>query len=568
MSTSTLPIDEETNWRQRIALTVIGIAAILVVYTLLYQWASSAFVGQDISFAQALQKTVEIVTTAGFGGDTDVWEQSDRFALLVVFMNLSAVLLVFVAIPLYAVPLFRQAMKTRPPTTTDLTDHVIICGYSAQDEVLCKELQDINISYLYVEPDPELVMELNERGANAIVGDLESADTYRAANATHAQALVADIDDETNPTVILSAKQINPDLRTISVIKELEVETYHRYAGADDIVSTRQLLGKSLGLRAAGTYAEKLQQAIEVESDLQITGLLVEKGSNLVGQTLRESKAFDRMGVTIVGAWIGGKFVVTPDPDTVIEENTILLITGAHDAFEDLQTRQIPAHDTHEPRVVVCGYGSVGRSVVETLQAEGIEVEAIDIESKDGVDIVGDITDPETFERAALEDARAVVLSIDEDTTTIYATLILNQLAPDTEIIARADGEDSVQKLYNAGADFVLSLSNLTGESLASLLIEESDILTPDANFEFIRASVPAFAGQSLGELDLRNQTGCTIVAVEHDGEVLTDIGASFTIEADDVLIVAGSEESRNRFHQLVTEMEKMTTVDSSQKIT
>ncbi len=557
MSTSTLPIEEETNWRQRIALTVIGIAAILVVYTLLYQWASSAFAGQEISFAQALQKVVEIVTTAGFGGDTDVWEQSDRFALLIVFMNLSAVLLVFVAIPLYAVPLFRQAMKTRPPTTSDLTDHVIICGYSAQDEVLRKELQAVDIPYLYVEPDPDLVMELNERGVNAIVGDLESADTYRAANATHAQALVADIDDETNPTVILSANQVNPDLRTISVIKELEVETYHRYAGADDIVSTRQLLGKSLGLRAAGTYAEKLQQAIEVESDLRITGLLLEKGSDLVGQTIRETKAFDRMGVTIVGAWIGGRFIVTPDPDTVIEGNSILLVAGEHDNFENIQTRQIPAHDEHEPRVVVCGYGTVGQSVVETLQAEGLDVEAIDIERKDGVDIVGDITDPETFERANVEDARSVVLSIDDDTTTIYATLILNQLAPDTEIIARAGGDDSVQKLYNAGADFVLSLSHLTGESLASLLIEESEILTPDVNFEFIRAPVPTFTGQSLGELDLRNQTGCTVVAVEHDGEVLTDIGANFTIEKDDVLIVAGSEASRNRFHQLVTEMEK-----------
>ncbi len=557
MSTSTSLIDEETNWRRRIALTVAGIVGLVIAYTYIYQWALWSFVGEEISAFQALQVVIEALTTAGFGGDTDLWRQSDALAILVVVMNLSGVLLVFLAIPLYAVPLFRQAMETRPPTTSDLTDHVIICGYSPQDEVLREELQAVDIPYLYVESDPELVMELNERGLNAIVGDLESTDTYRAASAAHARALVVDIDDETNPMVIISAKQVNPDLRTISVIKELEVETYHRYAGADDIVSTRQLLGKSLGLRAAGTYAEKLQQAIEVESDLRITGLLVEEGSDLVDQTLREARVFDRMSVTIVGAWIGGKFVVTPDPDTVIKENTILLITGEHGDFEDLQTRQIPAHYEHEPRVVVCGYGTVGQSVVETLQAQGLDVEAIDIESKDGVDVVGDITDSETLERANVRDARAVVLSIDDDKTTVYTTLILNQLAPDAEIIARAGGDDSVQKLYNAGADFVLSLSHLTGESLASLLIEESEILTPDVNFDFIRASVPTFTGQSLSELDLRNQTGCTVVAVERDGEVLTDIGANFTIEDDDVLIVAGSETSRDRFHQLVTEMEE-----------
>ncbi len=556
MSISTSPTDEETNWQQRIALTVAGIVGIVIAYTYIYQWALWTFVGEEISVFQALQVVIEALTTAGFGGDTDLWRQSDALALLVVMMNLSGVLLVFLAIPLYAVPLFQQALKTRPPTTSNLTDHVIICEHSVQDEVLHKELEAVEIPYLYIDPDPELVTELNERGFNAIVGDLESVDTYRAANATHAQALVADIDDETNPTVILSANQINPDLRTISVVKEQSVESYHRYAGADEIVLTRKILGKSLGLRAAGTYAEKLQQAIEVESDLRITGLLIEKGSGLVGQTIRESKAFDQMGITIVGAWIGGQFIVTPSPDTVIKENTILLVASEHKNFENIQTRQIPAHDEHEPRVVVCGYGSVGRSVVETLQAEGLDVEAIDNKPKDGVDVVGDITDPETFRRANVEDARAVVLSIDDDTTTIYATLVLNQLAPDAEIVARAAGDDSVQKLYNAGADFVLSLSNLTGESLASLLIEESEILTPDVNFEFVRASVAAFVGQSLGELNLRERTNCTVVAIERDDDVLTDIGANFTIEEGDVLIVAGSEASRERFHQLVTEME------------
>jgi len=556
MSISTLPAEEETNWQQRIALTLAGIVGIVIIYTFVYQWALAAFVGEDISVFQALQVVIEALTTAGFGGDTELWRQSDAIAFLIVLMNLSGVLLVFLAIPLYAVPLFQRALETRPPTTSQLTDHVIICGYSAQDEVLCEELQAVDIPYVYVDSNPEVVVDLNERGINAIVGDLESAESYRAANANHARALVADIDDKTIPTVILSAKQINPDLPAISVVKDQSVEAYHRYAGADDIISTRQIMGESLGLRAAGTYAEKLQQAIEVESDLSITGLLIENGSELIGQTIREADVLDKIGITIVGAWIGGQFIITPRPDTVIKENTILLVASKKKSFETLQIRQIPAHDKDEPRVVVCGYGSVGQSVVETLQAEGMEVESIDITPKDGVDIVGDITDPATFKRANVENARSVVLSIDEDTTTIYATLILNELAPDAEIIVRAADDDSVQKLYNAGADFVLSLSQLTGESLASLLIDESEILTPDVNFDFVRTSVPEFTGKSLSELDLRARTNCTVVAVERAGEVLTDIDADFTIKESDVLIVAGSEASRSQFHEFVTQIE------------
>ncbi len=552
MSTNTPTAQDEADWRRRIWLAVLGIITIIVVYTLLYQWAASAFTGEQISFAQALQNVVEIVTTAGFGGDTALWEQSDRFALLIVFMNLSAVLLVFVAIPLFGVPLLRQALATRPPTESNLRDHVIIAGYSMRDEVLRKELETVNIPYLYIDDDPDVVAELNDQGINAIVGNPEAVDTYRAANVAHARSLVADIGDETNPTVILSARQVEPELRAISVIRAEGVETYHRYAGADDIVSARQLLGKSLALRAAGTYAEKLRAAIEVESDLRVTELLVERNSELVGQTLREADIFKQRGMTVVGAWFGGKFVVTPDPDTVIEENTILLVVGEHEDFEDVQTRSIPTHDTHGPRVVVCGYGTVGRTITKTLREKGMDVDVIDIENKDGVDVVGDITDPETLEQANVNNARAVVLSLDEDTPTIYATLVLKQLAPDVEIIARADDADSVQKLYSAGADFVLSLPNVTGESLASLLIDEAEILTPDADFDFVRSSVPAFVGRSLKELDLRGQTDCTVVAVERDDEILTDIDATFRFREDDVLIVAGSDDSRDEFCQFV----------------
>ncbi len=557
MSTNSTTIEADTNWQRRIALTVTTIAGLVIIYTYIYQWALWTFVEEEISLFQALQVVIEALTTAGFGGDTDLWRESDALALLVVLMNLSGVLLVFLAIPLYAVPLFRQAFQTRPPTSSNLTDHVIICGHSAQDEVLHAELEAVDIPYLYIDSDPDLVTELNEQGVNAIVGDLEAVDTYRAANAGHAKALVADIGDEANPTIMLSAKQVNPELRTISVIREQTVEAYHRYAGADDIVSARQLLGKSLGLRASGTYAEKLQQAIEAESDLQITELLIEKGSNLVGQSFREARVFDRMGITIVGAWLGGKFVVTPDPDTVIEDHTILLVAGEHGDLQDVETRLIPSPEDHEPRVVVCGYGTVGRSIVDALQTEGIAVTTIDIESKEGVDVVGDITDPETFLRADVRNARAVVLSLDEDTPTIFATLILNELAPDVEVIARADDEDSVQKLYNAGADFVLSLANVTGESLASLLIEKEEILTPDVDFGFVRRATPAFVGRSLGDLDLREQTGCTVVAVERDGNVLTDIGANFVVEESDVLIIAGSEESRNRLERFIAGIER-----------
>ena len=547
MSTSGTELADEPHWRRRIWLAVGAATMVVIVYTLFYQWSMATFEDVQLSFLHSMRIVIESLTTAGFGGDTDHWN-SAPVHFLVVLMNLTGVLLVFLAIPLFAVPMFRRAFETRPPTSSTLSDHVIVAGYSQQDEVLRKELEAVDVPLLYLETDREIVTRLNEEGIDAILGNPEAMQTMRAANAESARALVADIDDETNPTVILAADQINPDLPAISVVRDYEVEPYHRYAGADDVVLARQLLGKSLGMRAAATYAEKFREAVAVESDIRVTELLVERGSDLVGQTFREATVFDRLDITVIGAWLGGKFVVSPDADTTIDENAILLVAGNHDEYEELKARRIPYHDDNPSRVVVCGYGTVGWSVTRTLHEEGIETTVIDLVDKEGVDVVGDITDPEVLREAGVDEARAVVLSLDEDTPTIYATLVLEQLAPHVEVIARADDTESVLKLYNAGADFVLSLPTVTGEILASLLIEEDEIVTPDTEFDFVRTDGSEFAGRSLADLDLRARTGCTVVAIEREGELLTDIGGDFVVNEEDILIVAGSEEAQLRF--------------------
>lgn len=116
--------------------------------------------------------------------------------------------------------------------------------------------------------------------------------------------------------------------------------------------------------------------------------------------------------------------------------------------------------------------------------------------------------------------------------------------------LARADRSENVWKLYNAGADFVLSLPTVTGEILASILADETEALTPQT--EFGRTEAPAIAGRSLAEVDLCSKTGCTVVAVERDDELVTDVGAELVIRDGDVLVVTGSEEATKRFVEFV----------------
>jgi Trk K+ transport system NAD-binding subunit len=174
----------------------------------------------------------------------------------------------------------------------------------------------------------------------------------------------------------------------------------------------------------------------------------------------------------------------------------------------------------------------------------------VDLEDGDGVDVVGDATDPATLEAAGIDEARSAVLALPDDTVAEFATLVIDDLAPGVEVVARVESADSVTKMYRAGADYVLALSTITGRMLASALLEEQ-VLTPDLQIELVRTAAPALDGRRLADADVRARTGCTVVAAERDGELLTDVDADYVVDAADTLIVAGTDEGIQRFNEL-----------------
>lgn len=534
------------RWHRRIGLALVAVGAIVLVYTMLYQWAMATFEGQERSFATSLQVVIESLTTAGFGGDADHWTTT-QMSLLVVAMNLTGVLLVFLALPLFAVPMFREAFDTTPPTSSSLTDHVIICGHSRRDEVLCGELDEAGIPYLYIDTDPETVSSLRNQGIEAMLGDSERIETLRAANIEDALAVVADINDEANPTVILSAKRANPTVKVVSVGRLTGAADYHRYAGAERVIEAPQALGESLGLRAVTSFAEKFRTAIGPDHELEVTELLVEEGSELIGMTLRDIDVFDDPGTHVIGGWYGGRFRIPPDPDIPITENTIFLVAGQYD-HSAVTTRELPKHLDDRTNVLICGAGVVGRAAASVIDEQGNGYDVVDIDPSVDPDIVGDVTDPDIFIDAEVGDYRSIILALNRDTTTIYATLILNKLAPDVELIARVHNPDNVWKLYSAGADFVLSMSVITGEMLAAELIGGSEIVTAHDEFEFGRVDAGSLAGQTLGATNFRSEIGASVLAIDRQGDLITEIGPDFKFERGDELVIAGRPASMERF--------------------
>lgn len=536
-----------TGLQRRLVLSLSGVALLVLIYSLVYQWAVLRFEGIEITIFESLQTVIEVFTTAGFGGDTQYWNTA-AMNLLVIGMNLTGVLLVFLALPVFAIPLFQQAIEDKPQQSTTISNHIIICSYNSRENVLRSELEAADVPHVVIDDDSETVLDLNTRGVEAIYGDPEQAQTLKAANISEAQALVADVSDKKNVSVILTTRELRENLRIISVAENKQDAQYHEYAGANRVIRPRQALGDALASRATLPITQKLVQTVELSEEFNISELRVGEGSELAGQTLAELNLQERIGVTVIGVWSNGKFISAPGPEVRIDENSFLLVAGRYQALAEVNSQTVSPKLSGNDQVIVAGHGIVGQATVQTLEANGVSPTVIDMNDDDRVDVTGDITNRETLTKAGIENARLVVLAVDDDTTTMYATAAIEESAPDTEMIARANSIENTAKLYRAGAKYVLALSTVTGRMLSSVLLDEEEVLTLETQFEIVRTTAPKLAGKTLKEAAIRDQTGATVVAIERNGELLTNPEPDLRMRDGDRFIIIGSNSVVNTF--------------------
>ncbi len=215
--------------------------------------------------------------------------------------------------------------------------------------------------------------------------------------------------------------------------------------------------------------------------------------------------------------------------------------------------------ETKRGHTVVVGYGDVGRSIVYELVDADVEFTVVD-KNEDAVKgrgfdyVAGDGESEEVLMRAGIASASTVIIALNTDTDTIFATLVARTLAPDAIILVRANAP-ICGKIYRAGADYVASLSIVVGQMIAKLAISEQkeDVVMLYEGIAIEKYHVEkgsSFVGKTLEELDLRSKVGCTVIAIEKDEKTIIDLHGNTVIEADSILAIVGSREQIRKFEE------------------
>jgi len=538
------------SWKRRIVVTAVVVVATLVLYSLLYQWGMRVYEGQTVSFMQALQVVVESITTAGFGGYAP-WSSAAMNGL-VLLMNLTGVLFVFLAIPLFGLPLLREALKHRLPTAADASGHIIISPYTRRTSALIEELRAREHNYLILEFDKGRAEALYAEQHPVIYGNPESVSALRRCSLSDAAAVVIDVEDHVTTSVVLSIREISDAVQVVSVNKDTALARYHRLAGADQILFPRQLIGENLAHELPFMFSVVGDRGIKISDDMEIAELQVAPEGPLCHRTVAEIGLRERYGVQIIGAWFEGAFVSPISPREQIDSDTRLLISGApSDVRSFQQETHVMVKPLRERHVVIAGYGRAGRAAAQVLATADVRVTTIDVKDKPEVDIVGDARDPEVYQQADIAGASALIIDLDDDSSILFATLVVRSSNPDLYIATRANQEASMRKIYRAGADYVQSLATVSGRMLASTVLEREEVLAVGRKIVLVQLEVGQLSGQTLAEADVRAATGCTVLAAIRDGTVLTSLKPQqFVFQDDDEIILAGTDVNIRQFEE------------------
>jgi voltage-gated potassium channel len=233
-----------------------------------------------------------------------------------------------------------------------------------------------------------------------------------------------------------------------------------------------------------------------------------------------------------------------------------------------------------EGHVIVCGAGLTGRQATLDLVRDGAKVVIVE-RSQSAIDRVkhevGDAVlaihdsalDDDVLERAGIRRARALVTALSDDPDNLFVVVSGRSLNPGLLIVSRALTESAARKLRHAGANEVVSPHQLGGTRLAQRIVHPTltsffDLVSQEAGARIRLEAVQvgadsAWAGRSLGELDLSTRAPNTVVVgvLRQDGnsgyvpqrsEPLTP-GVSLVLfgQRDEIARLRGELEGSNR---------------------
>lgn len=531
---------------QMLLIFVVLVTAYSLTFHFIMQWE-----GQQHSWFTGVYWTLVVMSTLGFGDITFTSDVGRVFSVCVLLSGtvFMLILLPFTFIQFFFVPWMEAQSAARAPRELPRTTqgHVVLTGLGEVDASLIRQLQQMHIPYVILVPDLAEALRLHDLGYQTMLGELDDPQTYQAVRVDQAALVATTRTDTTNTNVAFTVREISETVPIIATASHAASVDILELAGCSRVLQLGEMLGQSLARRILGRDAKS--HVIGEFGGLQVAEA-VATNTPMVGRALHELRLRDYAGINVVGIWDRGRFGIA-GPNSVIHDRSVLVFAGSPEQLETYN-ELFCIYKSATGHVVIIGGGRVGRATGKALADEGVDYRIIEQLPERVRDpekyVLGNAAELDVLKRAGIMDASAVVLTTHDDDANVYLTIYCRKLRPDIQILARANLERNVSTLHRAGADFVLSYASI-GANVIFNLLKRMDTLLLAEGLSVFRVPVPAaLVGRTLAECQIRQDTGCNVIAVADGDAMQVNPDAQRPLPQGAELILIGDAESEARF--------------------
>jgi len=314
-------------------VVLLAVLAVIVLGTVVFH------VLEGWSILDSLYVTAQTVTTVGFGDLTPRTPFGRAFAAIFMMVSVGVVLYALTTTVQAIVHSELFATYGRARKMSKLRDHFIICGAGRVGSHLIRGLRAVDATFVVIETDSAKVEALTDLDIPVLPRDATLEETLHEAGVEHARGLATCLpDDADNVYVVLTARDLNPNIHIVARAAEEQAENKLIRAGANRVVAPTIIGGHRMAMALTKPAVGDFLDSITANHlELGFEQLEVDAVSTLVGRKLSETVIRSELNIVIVSIRRSdGKIIFNPSGEARIEAGDMLIAIGNAESLRRL----------------------------------------------------------------------------------------------------------------------------------------------------------------------------------------------------------------------------------------
>ena len=300
----------------------------------------------DFSWLDAVYMTVITVTTVGFGEVQPLDQESKLFTIILI---LTSVIIVGYALKIITEYIISKndinelKQKKMQKKIDALSDHVIICGYGRNGKQAANKLATYHRDFVVIEKDEQVTQKHKDTSTLFILGNANEDEVLVRAGINRACCLISALpNDSENVFVVLSARQMNPDIRIISRASQETTYSKLKLAGANNVILPDRIGGDHMASLVVVPDLLEFVDNLSIigNQSINIEEVAVEQLYDSSKQkTILELDLRKKTGCNVIGYKDeNGNYHINPEADQKLVPGSKVIVLGRPEQIQTLNS--------------------------------------------------------------------------------------------------------------------------------------------------------------------------------------------------------------------------------------